>query len=89
MPSFLRRWRGEPAEPEQDPELPRPDAQSGAEAQPEATSPLADRLAHMEWPSAPDDVKERCLREILERVAEGEPRAEGERRGERARRAAG
>lgn len=41
-------------------------------ADPLEDSELAQRLRRMEWPSAPPEVKERCLEEILRRVTEGE-----------------
>jgi hypothetical protein len=43
---------------------------------PEEASPLAERLRHMDWPTPPDEVRERCLREIMSRVAAQDPNAD-------------
>lgn len=38
---------------------------------------LARRLRGLDWPSAPDDVRERCLNEIMRRVEERTPAPDG------------
>jgi hypothetical protein len=40
-------------------------------------SELARRLRGLDWPSAPDDVRERCLTEIMRRVEERSPAPDG------------
>ena len=42
------------------------------------TAPLADRLRRLEWPSPPDDVRDRCLREILARIGTEGPQDDGD-----------
>ena len=49
---------------------PRPDDPPRPEADPLETSELAQRLRRMEWPTAPAEVKQRCLEKVLERVRE-------------------
>jgi hypothetical protein len=74
VPSFFRRKREQPAAPEPvEPVQPPPPA-AGADS--DESSPLAARLRTMDWPAAPDDVRERCLREILNRVGDPEPEDE-------------
>ena len=40
-------------------------------------SELARRLRRLDWPSAPEDVRERCLNEIMSRVEELSPASDG------------
>ena len=55
--------------------------QSVATGEPEGEelegSELARRLRGLDWPSAPDDVRERCLNEIMKRVEERSPAPDG------------
>jgi hypothetical protein len=44
---------------------------SQPDTDPLETSELAQRLRRMQWPTAPPDVKQRCLEKVLERVREG------------------
>jgi hypothetical protein len=73
MGLFRRKNRGEPA-PSEGASL--PDAASEAaepaasgESDGEKASVLVDRLRHMDWPSPPEEVRERCLEQIMQRVA--------------------
>jgi hypothetical protein len=42
-------------------------------------SPLAERLRTMHWPTPTDEVRERCLREIMSRVGEEDDGRGGQR----------
>jgi hypothetical protein len=67
---FLRRNRqvAEPAAPPAEPGA-APVAEA-SEQSAEDVSPLVDRLRRLEWPSPPEDVRERCLDQVMARARE-------------------
>lgn len=69
MASFFRRKRAAGPEPTPEDQAPAADA-ARARTPDDDVSPLADRLRTMDWPTPSDEVRERCLREIMSRVGD-------------------
>lgn len=90
---FSRKRQPAPAEPQAEPAGVSVTAAGPQEhdADPEEHSPLADRLRTMDWPKPPEEVRERCLEQILARVGDPEDKApaDGPNGDEKPRRAAG
>lgn len=42
-------------------------------AEDQEKGPLVDRLERLKWPEAPADLRERCLKELMEKLESGEP----------------
>lgn len=79
MASFFRRKHAAGPGPTPEDQAPAiPGADDGAPAG--DRSPLAERLRTMEWPAPTDDVRERCLREIMSRVGDADPHRDGQSR---------
>ena len=77
---FSRRKGSVRAESEQAHRAARPAVREPEDSagEPDLTSPLVDRLRRLEWPTAPEEVKERCLAEILSRVGQPQPAEVGD-----------
>jgi hypothetical protein len=46
------------------------EAEPAGEEPADGLSPLVDRLARLQWPEASDEVRDRCLHEVMSRVRE-------------------
>ena len=71
MLRFFRRKRTVHAEPGPHDASPAGEPTAAVDDVAEPLSPIAERLQNLDWPTPPDEVRQRCLEEIMSRVGDG------------------